>query len=224
MSGLTLGATVAFAATTGAATFFAPCAYPLLPGYVGYYMQAKPDNGRSVLVGSLLRGLAASVGVLVTFGLLAVAAVTIGQPLQTRLSQLELGVGVLLVVFGLATLSGRTIGWHARLPKRRTSIAGFVGFGGLYAIAATGCVAPVFLAVVSQALTFGPAGTAAVLGGYAAGMAVLMIATTVAVAVGVEITTDRFTGLTDRLTPIAGGILVVAGLVQIWLALFVYSA
>ena len=109
------------------------------------------------------------------------------------------------------------------MPERRTSIVGFVGFGGLYAVAATGCFASVFLAVVSQALTFGPVGIATVLGSYAASMAVLMIAATVAVAVGVEITTDRFAGLTDRLTPIAGGILVVAGLAQIGLALFVYS-
>jgi len=223
MSGLTLGATVAFAVTTGATTFFAPCAYPLLPGYVGYYMQAEPADADSLLAGALLRGLAASVGVLVTFGMLAVAAVTIGRPLQQHLSQLELVVGVLLVILGLATLSGRTTGWHPRLPQRRASVPGFVGFGSLYAIAATGCVAPVFLAVVSQALTFGPAGTVAVLGGYAASMAVLMIAATAAVAVGVEITTDRFAGLTDRLTPIAGGILILAGLVQIWLALFVYS-
>jgi len=223
MSGLTFGATVAFAITTGATTFFAPCAYPLLPGYVGYFMQAESTEGGSLLTGALVRGLAASVGVLVTFGLLAVAAITVGRPLQAHLSALELVVGVLLVLFGLVTLSGRTVGWHARLPERTTSISGFVGFGGLYAIAATGCVAPVFLAVVSQALTFGPAGTAAVLGGYAAGMAVLMIGATVAVAVGVEITTDRFAGLADRMTPIAGGILVAAGLAQIALALFVYS-
>jgi cytochrome c-type biogenesis protein len=223
MSGLTLGATVAFAVTTGATTFFAPCAFPLLPGYVGYYIGAESDDGTSVLSGALVRGVAASVGVLATFGVLAVAAVTVGQPLQAHLSQLELVVGVLLVALGLWTLSGRTTGWHARLTERRTSIAGFVGFGGLYAVAATGCVAPVFLAVVSQALTFGPVGTAAVLGGYAAGMAVLMIAATVAVAVGVKITTDRFAGLTDRLTPIAGGIVVGAGLVQVWLALFVYT-
>ena len=223
MSGLTLGATVAFAVTTGATTFFAPCAYPLLPGYVGYYLQDEPDEGTSVLAGAFVRGVAASVGVLVTFSALAVAAVTVGQPIQAHFSQLELLVGVLLVGLGLATFSGRTTGWHARLPERRTSITGFVGFGGLYAVAATGCFASVFLAVVSQALTFGPVGTATVLGSYAASMAVLMIAATVAVAVGVEVTTDRFAGLTDRLTPIAGAILVVAGLVQIWLALFVYS-
>lgn len=223
MSDLALGGTVAFALTTGATTFFAPCAYPLLPGYVGYYMQSEPERADQLLTGALVRGLAASLGVLVTFGLLAVAAVTIGRPLQTHLSELEVVVGVLLVLLGLATLSGRTAGWHARLPQRRASVPGFVGFGSLYAVAATGCVAPVFLAVVSQALTFGPVGTLAVLGGYAAGMAVLMIAATVAVAVGVEITTDRFTGLADRLTPVAGVILVAAGVVQIGLALFVYS-
>ncbi|MFC4247526.1 cytochrome C biogenesis protein, partial [Natribaculum luteum] len=30
--------TLAFAFTAGLATFFSPCAYPLLPGYVGFYV------------------------------------------------------------------------------------------------------------------------------------------------------------------------------------------
>lgn len=223
MSGVGLAAAVSFAFATGVATFFAPCAYPLLPGYVGYYMRAGSRTDRSTVSGALLRGAAASVGILVTFAVLAGLTVTVGRSLTEWLPSLEVVVGAVLVGLGLLTLSDRSIGWHARLPERRSSVPGFVAFGALYAAAATGCVAPVFLGVVSQALAFPLYGTLAVLGGYAAGMALPMIGATVAIAVGVDAGRDWLATFSKRTTQVAGLVLILAGLVQIWLALFVYA-
>ena len=48
--------TVAFAVSAGVATFLAPCAYPLLPGYVGYYLsQEDADVVGSRMVLKLFR-------------------------------------------------------------------------------------------------------------------------------------------------------------------------
>ena len=223
MTGVGLLGSVSFAFVTGIATFFAPCAYPLLPGYVGYYMQSDSPDDRSTVAGALVRGIAASMGILVTFALLAVLTVTLGRTLTEWLPSLEIVVGVVLVGLGLVTLSNRSLGWHARLPERRRSLSGFVAFGALYAVAATGCVAPVFLGIVSQSLAFPVYGTLAVLGGYAAGMAILMIGATVTIAVGLDAGREVFPTLSTRITRIAGIVLVLAGLAQIWLALFVYA-
>lgn len=65
----TLVTTVSFALTAGIATFFSPCAYPLLPGYVGFYVNATDDDSASV-TGAGVRGVAAALGVLATFALL----------------------------------------------------------------------------------------------------------------------------------------------------------
>lgn len=223
MSGLSLVAAASFAFGTGVTTFFAPCAYPLLPGYVGYYMRSADDGARSPVVGALARGVAASTGILLTFALLAGLTVTVGQSLAGYLSSLEVVVGLVLVGLGLLTLSGRTTGWHVRLPARRTSVFGFVGFGVLYAVAATGCLAPVFLGIVSQALAFPLYGTLTVLGAYAAGMVLLMIAATVAVAVGLDAGGDWLPAASVRASQVAGLIILMAGLAQVFLALFVYT-
>ncbi|MFC6769716.1 cytochrome C biogenesis protein, partial [Natrinema soli] len=49
-------ASIVFALSTGVATFFSPCAYPLLPGYVGFYV-SQTDGERASLGGALSRGL-----------------------------------------------------------------------------------------------------------------------------------------------------------------------
>ena len=36
MTDVSLATNLPFAITAGVATFFSPCAYPLLPGYVGF--------------------------------------------------------------------------------------------------------------------------------------------------------------------------------------------
>lgn len=72
----TLGV-VAFAVTSGVGTFFAPCAYPLLPGYVGYYLGEEDAS----LSGAVVRGAAAGVGALVALGAIAGIVVSVGQRL-----------------------------------------------------------------------------------------------------------------------------------------------
>ena len=69
-------AVVVFAASAGVATFLAPCAYPLLPGYVGYYVGRE----EATLAGALSRGLAATLG-----ALCALAVVLAREYVATRL-------------------------------------------------------------------------------------------------------------------------------------------
>jgi len=60
---VSLLSTVVFALTAGVATFFSPCAYPLLPGYVGFYV-SRTDGDDASLGGATIRGIAAGSGVL----------------------------------------------------------------------------------------------------------------------------------------------------------------
>jgi cytochrome c-type biogenesis protein len=214
-AGFVGGMSVALGA--GVLTFFSPCAYALLPGYVGYYAATQEGND-APLGGALVRGLAAGLGVLTVFAVLATVAVAVGNALEPYLFYLEAGVGVALVVFGASVVSGRGFGWHVELPRRRASVAGFAAFGALYAVAAAGCVAPVFVSVVLQSVTYSSFGTLAVLGTYAATFGVLMVGLTVATAVGHGVGVERVGGYGDRVKRVAGVVILAAGALQIYLS------
>ncbi|MCQ4332965.1 cytochrome C biogenesis protein [Natronomonas sp. F2-12] len=208
----------AFAVGAGLTTFFSPCSYALLPGYVGYYAATVEDE-TPPLSGVLARGGAAAVGVLGTFLILSVAAVLAGDLVERLLPAVEVFVGVLLIALGVAVLVGYTGPVHVSLPERRSSVPGFALFGALYALAATACVLPLFLAVAIQSLTFSTSGTAIVLGSYAGSFGALMAAATVATAVGHDALVGRVSEHVNTLTRIAGAVLVAAGVGQLYLAL-----
>lgn len=235
---------LAFAFTAGAFTFFAPCAYPLLPGYVAYYLgrssvteaAQRPDDQESTrsewvaavfptpVAGRVVRavgvGVLVSLGFVLVYGILAGVVAAVGGQVLASISVLELVVGVLLVVIGAAMATG----WDpptptVQLPERRRSPAAYVGFGVLYAAAAAGCTAPIFTAVSLEALAAGSAMGVGTFGAYALGMSVLMVGVTVATAVGRETLLTRITRRLDRINRAAGMLLVVAGLVEVYVFL-----
>ena len=230
MTGELLTTNVAFALTAGAATFFSPCAYPLLPGYVGFYVNSVDAESASV-TGAGVRGIAAALGVLSTFALLGGAAAWVGQETLSEVTLFDTLVGALLVVFGFLVVLGRTPSLSLSLPKRRTGVLGFGLFGAGYALAGAGCVAPVFLAVVARAATLPPEAAVLVLGVYAGCVAVLMAATTVATGVGtttvapglgIDGDTSRVMAHAGWLKRLAGAVMMIAGFGQLYLSLFVY--
>ncbi|ERH11676.1 MAG: cytochrome c biogenesis protein [halophilic archaeon J07HB67] len=244
---------VAFAFSAGLGTFFAPCAYPLLPGYVSYYLGetvgadggdtgANLTDGGTVdtggriatlltetlagLVGRRLAtrlaraavvGSVVSLGFFLVYGVLAGVTAAVGSQLLGRLSLLELVVGVVLIVAGTATASGYDPPTPTvRLPERRRSVGGFLAFGVLYAAAAAGCTAPIFVAVGVRGVAAGPVNALAVFGAYAAGTSLLMITVTVAVALGRDALLGRLRAHTALVERGMGVLLAVAGVVQLY--------
>lgn len=221
MSDAALVTDVSFAVTAAVATFFSPCAYPLLPGYVGFFV-SRADGETASLSGSAARGVTAGAGVLVTLGLIAWAMVRTGRAALPDATLVEALVGAVLVAFGLLVAAGRAPSVSVPLPKRRSGVLGFGVFGAGYALASAGCVAPVFGAVVVRASTV-PSETAAVLiGVYAGTVALLMAATTVAAGVGLASRIGRLAAHTGRLERAAGVVMALAGAGQLYLALVVF--
>ncbi|ELY39163.1 cytochrome c biogenesis CcdA family protein [Natronorubrum tibetense] len=209
-----------FALVAGVATFFSPCAYPLLPGYVGFYV-SQTEGEQASLSGALSRGLVAGIGVLVTFGVLLVAAYWVGHSTLSNIVLFEPIVGAILVVFGLLVVFDRAPSLSIPLPKRRSSVLGFGVFGAGYALAAAGCVAPLFVAVLAQALALPPVSAALVVGTYVGSVVVLMVSLTVATGMGLVASAGRLAAHTGLLERIAGGVMIIAGLGQLYLAIFV---
>lgn len=214
---MTLTAQAGFAFGVGVAAFFSPCVFALLPGYVSYYL-ATVEGETAPLSGALARGGAASVGAVGTFLVLSVLAFGAGELLERAIPVLEYLVGVALIVLGVLVLRKGILSFSVPLPARRASVLGFGLFGAMYALAATACVLPLFLSVSVLSFGLSTGGAALVLGSYAAGFALLMLAATVMTAVGRQALLDSAVARIETLTTVAGVALVLAGFVQLAIA------
>ncbi|WP_416839432.1 cytochrome c biogenesis CcdA family protein [Haloferax sp. DFSO52] len=206
--------TVAFALSAGVATFFAPCAYPLLPGYVGYYLSREDAD----LSGAVTRGSVASLAALVVLAAVGGVLTLVSSRLASHLALLEPLVGGALVVFGLLMFSGRAPSLHVVLPEYRSSVTGFGIFGAVYGLAAAGCVVPIFLGVVAQSLALPTAQAAISLGVYAAAAALPLAIVTVLAALGGD-RIRSLSGYVGSVQKVAAIVMIAAGLWQIGLSL-----
>jgi cytochrome c-type biogenesis protein len=146
----------------------------------------------------------------------------VGQAALSGLTLFETLVGALLVVFGVVVVSGRAPSVSVPLPKRRASVLGFGLFGAGYALAGVGCVAPIFIAVVTRAISLPVEMAVLVLAAYAGVVAVLMVSVTVATGMGLLTNAGRLVAYSGRLKQLAGVVMILAGIGQLYLALVVF--
>jgi cytochrome c-type biogenesis protein len=203
----------------GIAAFFAPCAVPLLPGYLGYSLAESDDE--VPIRAAVGRGGAAMLGVAVVFGLLALVVTALNRALLNYLVYAEPVIGTVLIGVGGLMLLGRMPTIHASLPDRPTTLLGFAIFGAGYAIAATGCMVGVFGAVLLGAMTASPIGGVLAVTGYAAGLGMPLFLATIVMAVGTDHGRRLRPAYVERVPQVAGALIVLAGLVQLYTSLSV---
>lgn len=169
-----------------------PCGFIMLPTYLSLQLGTQESGYRAA--SPLRRALAAvRIAAAVTAGFVAVAApvgavvALAGQALGPVLPYAATAVGAGMAALALWLLiTGRTIGIAAAsrvhvTPRRNTGNA--LLFGMSYSIASLSCALPIFLLVVSTALTAGSLlVTLAQFVSYALGMGVVITAVTLAAA------------------------------------------
>jgi len=188
----------------------------MLPAYLGMMIGERGSN----------RGPALVVGVAVSMGLVSVflvSGVLVGFGLRvivTWIPWIALVVGLGLIAAGVAQLRG---GYpFARLPgvkrsSRDRSFLGMVGFGATYGVASLSCTLPVFLSVVVGTVavrTFGE--SIAVFAAYGAGMSLVVIVLTLALAAGRDRLLRAVRPIRARLGTISGWIMILAGSFIAW--------
>jgi len=206
-AGGSTGALILWAGALGVLTFFSPCAWPLLPGYMTYYMGLKESQSRRK---SLLGGMAAASGIVLLFLLVALLVGLFGSAISQYIVYLEPIVGALLIFmafliildisvnFGLLTwpvkkgmafskrmmdkLRGKTDAEPEETLVKNIEEGGYAGlffYGVGYGAAAAGCMAPVVIALIILAVSQGSMlGSIVIFMAFALTMAVMMIVIT----------------------------------------------
>lgn len=116
--GTTAGGLIIWAMGLGVLAFFAPCSFPLLPGYMTYYLGVRDETRKQRK--ALNAGLAAASGIVLLFLMVAVLVGLFGSTISRYILYLQPIVGVLLIVMAILIIMGITInyGW-ATYPIRR---------------------------------------------------------------------------------------------------------
>jgi cytochrome c-type biogenesis protein len=208
----------------GFLSFFAPCAFPLLPGYISYYLGRY--EGGPTLSGSVKAGIASATGINGLFALIG-AAVAVGATAVTSyLEYLKPGVGVFIVLLGLAMVLGKTEifdRFGGKLSSYSSKLGGRARYSGLflygvgYGLASMGCQAPIFIALIFAGLAAGGVLEAfMVFLSFSIGMGCMMITVSVIVGTAKMKLMERMRALTPYINRACGGILIIVGLYFLW--------
>ena len=180
-------ARLALSFTAGMLATVNPCALPMLPAYLGWFISGDderrpvgPTVARAVVV-----AVAVSIGFVTVFGVLGALATAASAQVEEITPWLTPIVGLALAGLGLALLLGKVV--KVPLPRldgagRGRGLAAMFLYGASYAIVSVSCTLAIFLGHVST--TFGQSWTVGLtqLAAFAAGFALVLVALSVSVA------------------------------------------
>jgi cytochrome c-type biogenesis protein len=166
VSGGPLVAAVGVAALAGLVSFLSPCNLPLLPGYLSYVtglagadLADALDRPSAAARGRILLGVGGFVaGVTVVFSAGALLAASLGRALQTHAEVVQVAVGAVVIVLGLAFIG--VPGLQREWRIRRLPAAGLAGaplLGMAFALSWVPCAGPTLGAVMGLTAVDGSA-------------------------------------------------------------------
>jgi cytochrome c-type biogenesis protein len=206
---------IAFYLALGMVAAVNPCGFAMLPAYLSYFLGSDEDSDRADLGRAVQVALAVSAGFLAVFALAGTVVELSSLPVYEYMPWASVVIGIALVALGIAMIAG--VAPTLRLPKlerggqSRTASSMFV-FGVSYAVASIGCTLPTFLTAVA-----GTIDRESVLDGvvvfaiYAAGMAVVLTALTVATALARTSVVRAVRAVQPYLDSVAGVLVALAG-------------
>ena len=238
---------ISLAILAGFAFFFSPCAFPMLPGYLAYYLKKGSEEGGKIpLRRAAMAGTISATGIIIVSLGLGIVVIFAGTSILEGVAIFGLIVGIILIVLGVLLLTpfqywkivrpfqnlwARLRGMARRKPKvevesagEESISAGGSGFyGGLflyglgYGAAAAGCTAPIFIAVLVAALGAGLIFGILVLILYNLVAAVLMISITLAIAYFGAGAAQKLSQYTEVIKKVSGVVLIVVGIYLLWI-------
>lgn len=209
----------------GIFSFFSPCSFPLLPGYMAYYLSREEQKKSSTIKKRLIDGVQPALGILVFYSPIGFACIFTGDVIKAYIPALELLVGILIVALGLVLLlhvpiltkTSSKLAGKFSVVARRSKKFGLFFYGLVYGAASAGCTAPIFIAIIILAIAGG-----SFLQGvfifflYAFGMALLMVIVTLLVATAKDAVIGKLKKMPKYINTICGLILITVGIYLIY--------
>jgi cytochrome c biogenesis protein CcdA len=214
---------LAFAA--GMVAAFNPCGFAMLPAYLMLVIQREDARPAAAVGRALVASAAMALGFVAVFGLFGLLTLSVASTVQRYLPYGTVVIGVVLVALGIWLLAGRELpGWSMGKGARWAPTArmgSMVGYGVGYALASLSCTVGPFLAVTGSSLRSGSAlGVMGVYLAYSAGIALVVAALAVAVALASAGMIDRMRRVLPFVNRVSGLVLVVVGLYVAYYGLF----
>lgn len=214
---------LAFAA--GMVAAFNPCGFAMLPAYLMLVIQREEGRPAAAVGRALVASAAMALGFVAVFGLFGLLTLSVASTVQRYLPYGTMVIGVVLVALGIWLLAGRELpGWSMGKGARWAPTArmgSMVGYGVGYALASLSCTVGPFLAVTGSSLRSGSAlGVMGVYLAYSAGIALVVGALAVAVALASAGMIDRMRRVLPFVNRVSGLVLVVVGLYVAYYGLF----
>ena len=219
-----IDARLALAFSAGMLATVNPCGFAMLPAYLSYFIGAGEAERRMRPGANVARALAVgasvSAGFMVLFAVAGMLLSWLSVGVYGIAPWITLVIGGALMVLGIAMVAGWEV--TVALPKlekggRSRTLGSMFLFGVSYGIASLGCTLPVFLATVSG--TFQRSNVisgVAVYAMYALGMALVLMALTVAISLARQSLVRSLKRALPYVSRIAGVLVVTAGAYVAW--------
>lgn len=218
-------ARIAVAFTAGMLATVNPCALPMLPAYLGWFITGDDERqpAGAAVARAVSVALSVALGFVAVFGTLGLLATAASAQVEEVTPWITPVVGVALAVVGVVLVSGRTLKVPLPRPDRSggggRGMAAMVAYGASYAVVSVSCALPVFLIQVST--TFGEGWDTGLtqLAGFAVGFALVLVALSVSVALARGSLAAVARSASAHVSRVSGALLVLAGVYLVWYGL-----
>jgi cytochrome c-type biogenesis protein len=241
-----------FAIGAGVMVFFSPCSFPMLPGYMSFYLANKKQRvgefNEKAARETLPDGLAAAAGLMGVLLLIGILLVPFVSVIGGFIPVLELVVGTLILTMGVIMVmeydtakivqpfrnlmsaiassqpmmmakGGIESGIKATTGKEFSFSDGEAGtrtglfwYGVAYGSAASGCVAPVVVGLLTASISKGIITGLLVFLIFSATAGALMVAFTMVVAASESTIVDKLKASTRQIEMAGGMVMIIVGL------------
>lgn len=136
----------------GVMASLSPCSFPLLPGYISYYIGASPS-----LMKTIPSVVACTLGLITIFSLIGLICSLAGSVLYHYFPFMPIVAGIIIILMAFSMIFEVEI----KLPlkfinvDKRKGIIGIFIYGMIYGLAASSCSVPVFLSIIIYAIGLG---------------------------------------------------------------------
>lgn len=213
-----------FSFLAGAVSFFAPCAFALLPGYVAFYLGYKEEKR----IHPAKLGAMASLGIITFFILLSLIISIVGIRIAQYLYYIVPAIGFILIVLGFLLFAGYSFKTNliqrsldTLKSKETRSLRNIYLYGFGYGVVSIGCTLPLLFAMIIIPMTTGKIFTVfSSLLVYSIAMSVLMTFVTYLVAWSENNLINKMIKSTGNIKRLSGLALIVIGAYLVYYNIF----